>query len=193
MTAVVFVLALTLAYLHWNLAEVGWLIAGTNITIYVAAFVATLAAAVTAALVSRYPRCLMAAAVLVLNFAGSHFAWQTDNPLIWGGVNDLVSAAWFVLAGDSRWEFGIGGLLLLSVLASVLATVGLIPDHLTRDNSWFIAWSYPDIVALLGHGANILLGLGAGDGGRMVRVPLESRPRLAAFRSGVFTRRRLGS
>ncbi len=192
MTAIVFVIALVAAFAHWRLAEIGWLIDGTNLTIYVAAFIATLAAASTAAVVSRQQRAIVGAVVLVINFAGSHFAWQTDNPLLWSACNDLVTAAVFILYGDTRWELTIGGLCLVSVLAAVMATFGVIPDHLTRDNSWFIAWSYPDIEALLGHACNIALGIGAGDMGRRIRVTAALRPVVLDYRGGLFARLRLG-
>ncbi len=174
MTAVVFVVALILAYLHWKLAPVGWLITG-HLTIYVAAFAATLSSACVAAILSRDDRCVIVAGMLVANFIVSHYAWTTGDPILVDGANNLVFAVWFVLFGVRRWEFIIGGLLLAASFTAGLAGIGLIPDHLTRDNSYFIAFSYPDIVALLGHAANITLGLGAGDGGRLVRTPLEVR------------------
>lgn len=174
MTAIIFIGAIGLAWIHWTYAEVGWLAFG-NVTIYVAAFVATLASASLAALLSRDSRCILAALVLILNFTASHYAWQTENPILFDSLNNLAAAAWFVLTGKQRWEFLIGGALLLAVVSGILSAAGIIPNHLHRDNARFIAWSYPDIVALLGHAANVTLGWGSGDAGKLVRIPLQVR------------------
>lgn len=173
MTALVFLIALALAWLHWTYADVGWLLWG-DVTIYVAASTATLAAACVAAIISQNTRCIYGALVLVVNFTLSHYAWQTADPVLIGAANDLLAAAWFIVFGATRWELTVGGMFLLSVAAGVLTHLGLIPSPEDRA-PLFIAWSYPDIVALLAHAANVTLGLGAGDAGRLVRVPLRVR------------------
>lgn len=186
-TAVIFVLGLVAAYAHWRLAPVGWLLFG-NLTIYVALFVATLSSASVASLFSKNFRCISGALVLIINFVGSHYAWTTSDPLLIDGINNTVSAAWFILTGRTRWELGVGGLLLAAAATAVLSHVGIIPDHLNRDNTRFIAWSYPDIVAVLGHFCNILLGVGAGDAGRRVRVALAPWPLVFTARRDIVAR-----
>ena len=186
MTALVFLAALIAAYLHWSLAEVGWLLWG-DVTIYVAAFTATLAAACVAAVVSGDRRCLVGALVLIVNYVGSHYAWTTSDPILAGACNDLVTAGVFILLGVSRWELVAGGIFLTSVAAAGLTALGWVPSHLERDPV-FIAWSYPDIVALLGHGANIVLGLGAGDAGRRIASALRPRPLVFGYRRELVAR-----
>lgn len=187
MTALVFLVSLTLAYL---LYQAGQIFIVDGVTIYVAAFLATLSTAVFYALRSMLPRLMVAALVLIGNFAGSHYAWQTDDPIMFSAMLDVVTAAYFVLVGITRWELAIGGLYLLSVGAAVLAQFGVMHDHTTRPGV-FIALSYPDVAALIGHAANITLGVGSGDSGRLARIALQVRPVVARHRRGTLARRGL--
>lgn len=186
MTLVVFIVALILAGLHWYSSPDGWLLFG-NVTIYVAAFVATLAAASAAAMRSKDRRCIAAAVVLIINFVGSHFAWTTSDPVLFGALNDLVTAAYFMLIGQTRWELAIGALSIACVAAGGLTVLGIIPGPAQRADA-FIAFSYPDVVALLGHAANIVLGLGAGDAGLLARNRLRVRPMALDYRRGLYSR-----
>lgn len=171
MTALVFVAALALAYLHYVTRGV---FVADGYTIYVAAFVLVLATACFAAFVSDDRRARYAAVALILNFAGSHYAWQSPDPILAAGVLDLATAAFLILSGVTRWELTIGGIYLVSLLVGGLTIVGVVPDAAAR-GAVFIDVSHPDALALLGHGASITLGLGAGDAGRVVRMAVGSR------------------
>ena len=172
MTALVFVIALVAAYIHW--ATRGWYV-WDGTTIYVAAFVATLTTAAVFAILSRERRALIALGVLIVNFAGSHWGWASSDPLLNQAILDTATAAWFVFLGSTRWEFGIGAVYLLSVLSAVLTQFGWIPSGDERPPI-FLAWSFPDITSICGHMASILLGLGAGDWGKRVREGAWKRP-----------------
>lgn len=167
--AAILIGALVHQFTDWN----GYLfqsLFGDWLTVYVAAFLVGLIAASFFALRSRDRRCIAAAGVLWLNFIGSHLAWAMGDPELYiAGFLDVLTAAYFVLWGQSRWEWVIGGLFLLSVAASFLAFVGVVPGPEERAGG-FIAFSMPDIAAILGHLANAVLGLGSGDAGRRVRA-----------------------
>ena len=68
--------------------------------------------------------------------------------------------------------------MLLSVATGAAAYFGYIPTAAERAPV-FIAWSHPDIMAVLGHGCSIVLGIGAGDSGGGLRDHLVS-PSMAA-------------
>lgn len=172
MTALVFVAAFALAYL--NFATRGWYV-WDGVTIYVAAFVATLATASLWALLSRSGRCIAATAVLVLNFGITHWGWVQGDPVIIQAASDLATAAYFIIAGSTRWEWAIGGVMLLSVGSAALTQLGVIPGPGERPPI-FLAWSYADITSIAGHAASIILGIGAGDWGRRVRTRAIRRP-----------------
>lgn len=138
------------------------------VTVYVAMFVATLATATLFALKSREREPILAALVLVANFAASHWAWSTDNPVLWQGVFDLGTAAYFILTGTSIWQLGIGLAYLLSVAVGCGTWLGIVPDSSQRPMT-YLALSHPDLLSLLGHAANIMLGMGAGDAGVAVK------------------------
>jgi hypothetical protein len=136
---------------------------GVGITFYVAVFVAGLFAASIFAARSRDRRCILGVIVLWLNFIGSHVAWSVGDPNLYAaGVLDVLTAAYFVLYGQTRWEWTIGGLYLVSVVLGFLSFVGVVPGADERVAAGFIAFSYPDIAAILGEIAVAVLGLGAG-------------------------------
>lgn len=184
MTALTFLIVLIAAGVHWYTR--GYFVLD-GITIYVAAFVATLSTASMFALISRDRHCVLGALVLVANFAGSHWAWHTDNVLVNCALLDLATAAWFAIYGVSRWEFTAASIFLVSVATSGLTQLGVIPDSTMRPDV-YIAWSHPDITAILGHMASITLGLGAGDAGYRIGLALRRRSVAADYRFGFVSR-----
>lgn len=166
MTALVFVVVLIAGWL-WFVTNGPFLFDG--VTIYVAGFIATLASATVAAVVSHNRRNILAALVLIANFAGSHFAWQAADPILIGAILDLITAAWFILVALTRWEIAVGSLFLISAATAGATAFGLLPSHLNRPYE-YIAWSYPDIAAIIGHVANCTLGAASGDAGKLVRL-----------------------
>lgn len=137
-------------------------------TVYVWAFMAGLATAALFAFRSGERRVKIGAVVLILNFAGAHAAWASDLPILYSAGLDLAAAAWFVLAGATRWELMLGILFAISAGIGGLTGLDLIPDNTERAGG-FIAFSFPDIAAIIGHFANALLGFSAGDSG--LRLP----------------------
>ena len=171
MTFVVFVAALLCAATAWSFGVYALPVFGT---IYVAAFMATLSTAVVFAIRSGRWRNRAAAAVAVVSFATGHFVWGMADPVGGRVFHALFTAGWFILAGKHRWELVCGGLYLTVCLAAIGTLFGLVPSHLQRAPV-FLAFSLPDIVALAGHGANIAIGAGSGDGGSRILSFLTSR------------------
>lgn len=174
MTGLAFIAALVAAAIHLELE--GWFVRD-GVTIYVAAFVAVLAFAATAALVSLSGRSIAAAGVLILNFAATHWAWASSDVLVNQAIVDGLTMAYFILAGGTRWEFGVAAIYFVSVLSAGAAHIDLIPG-LGERPPVFLAWSYADITSLCGHAASIVVGLGAGDWGKRVRTGARRKPRI---------------
>lgn len=181
MTFAIFVSGLLLAWAYW--AAIGFFVFD-GVTIYVCLFIATLTAASAEALLTREWRLMVAAGLLIVNFAWSHYAWSAASPFASASF-DVLTAAWFVLFGIARWEFGIGAMFLVSALSGVLQGLGLLP---ARPAGAFLAFSYPDITSLCGHAANIILGAGAGDAGRRVKSLAHDRAIFADIRLRVLAR-----
>jgi hypothetical protein len=167
----------------------GWLWLGATgspvivgpVTVYVFAFAAGLASAVLFALRSGNRRLVLGAGVLVLNFIGSHIAWRSGDPILFTAILDFGTAAWFVLVGLQRWEIAIGGLYLTSVMVAFLTAVDVIPSHLERAQL-YLAFSFPDLTAAIGHIANATVGFASGDTGFRLRERLGAPSRLASLR-----------
>ncbi len=162
MTAVIFIFALLAARFH--LLLLGWYV-WPGYTIYVVAFAVVLAFAATMALASRQPRSIVAAVVLILNLAATHWGWAGDDIL----VNQAI------IDGGTRWEFAIAAIYGVSALAAGAASIDVIPG-LGERPPIFLAWNYADITSLCGHAAAIVLGLGAGDWGKRIRRGAWRRP-----------------
>jgi hypothetical protein len=142
-----------------------------GITFYVAVFFLGLASATIFAALSRDRRCILAAVVLWLNFIGSHIAWAIGDPNLYAmGVMDVLTLAYFAWFGRERWELVIGFLYFASLSLGFLSFIGVIPGAEDRIASGFIVFSYPDLSSLLGHVANAVLGLAAGDWGLRIRT-----------------------
>lgn len=169
MTAAVILVSfiLSMAAYQWT-AWNGYLL---GISFYVLVFLAGLLSASAFAILSKDRRCISAMAVLWLNFIGSHIAWAVGDPNLYiAGTIDVLTAAYFVLVGITRWEWVIGGLYLASVLTGFLSFIGVIPGAEEREAVGFIAFSFPDIAAILGEIALAVLGVATGDSGKRIRL-----------------------
>jgi len=166
--AVILISFLASVFLYGIKAWDGYLF---GITFYVAVFVAGLVTASIFAALSKDRRCIYGVGVLWLNFIGSHVAWSVGDPNLYiAGVLDVLTAAYFVLYGEKRWEWTIGGLYLVSVVLGFLSFVGVVPGADERVATGFIAFSYSDLASIIGHLASAVLGLGAGDSGLRLRA-----------------------
>lgn len=145
-----------------------------GLSFYVWTFVAGLLTASAFAALSRDSRCIRGIGVLWLNFLAIHFVGEDPALVITGGIH-ILTAAYFVRYGVTRWEWTVGGLFLAMVLVALLGAVGSVPDAEERVASGFIAFSVPDIITALGEIAIAVLGLGAGDSGRRVRTRVQAR------------------
>jgi hypothetical protein len=185
MTGLAFIAVLILAWLHW--ATLGYFVTD-GLTIYVAAFITTLAFAVLAAFRSGASAHIWAAVFLVASFAGNHYAWLTSDPTLVSGLVDLATAAVFILCFTDRGLMAIGGVFLISFTVSLLTALGVVPDFTQRADV-YIDWSQPDLTSICGHIANVILGASAGDGGKRIRdtlaVHLRNRAMGHSVRSGV--------
>ena len=155
-----------------------------GLSLYVLTFLAGLLTASTFALRTelisnsykfRDNRAVLGILVLWLNFIGSHIASNIGDPNLWiAGTLDVLTAAYFVLYGITRWEWVIGGIYCVSALLGLLSFVGIVPGSEERIASGFIVFSYPDLANAAGMIAVAVLGLGAGDTGRRVRLTLRA-------------------
>ena len=175
MTALVFVAVLIATWFSFSAGNYAY----AGYSIYVLAFFATLSVACALAISTRDRRLIGAAIVLAGNFFLSHYSWGTEDPILSAIYLDLATAAYFILLGTRRFELTIGAVMLLSVAAGVATYLGYIPPASERAPQ-FIAWSHPDILAVLGHGCSILLGISAGDSGGGLRDHMVS-PSMAAY------------
>jgi hypothetical protein len=171
MTLAVFVAVLILGGFHWFSA--GYFILG-EVPIYPVMFTATLATATVAAIVSHEARTIAAAVVLIASFAAHFWAWETSDPVLTLAAFNVAVAAYFIVFGVHRWEFAIGALYLASFVVGLATVSGLIPNAGQRSDV-YVDWSHPDLLAVIGHLANVTLGAGAGDGGKRIRGFLGTR------------------
>jgi len=142
-------------------------------SIYVILFASTLTTACCCAFLSRQKRQIGAACVLLLNWYLSHYAWTTLDPVITAIILDLITAFYFIIIGKKRFELIIGALFLISVVVGAATFFGLVPNSGDRPFI-YIAWSHPDILAIIGHTSNVVLGIASGDSGGGIRKRLES-------------------
>lgn len=140
-----------------------------GLSFYVLTFLAGMLTASAFAVLSRDRRCIYGIAVLWLNFLAMTLVGEDPHLVVTGGIH-ILTAAYFVRYGVTRWEWTVGGLFLAMVLVALLGAAGGVPDAEERVASGFIAFSVPDIITALGEIAIAVLGLGAGDSGKRVRT-----------------------
>lgn len=186
MTALVIFVSIVIAIVYSTISGTTWVGPGT-LTVYIWAFIVGLGTATIFAVISKNRRSIIGALILVANFTGSHVAWGTSDPTTVSAVLDVATASYFILGGQTRWELIVGFLFLGSVGLATLTFLDILPDD-TERASGFIALSFPDLTALLGHIANAILGFGAGDSGYRLRSVFRVRPRLAVARGNLFQR-----
>lgn len=178
MTAIVFVLALIGAYV--NFVTRGWYVM-PGVTIYTAAFMATLSVAVLWAVLAKDKRTWTAAFILVANYTTGFIGWHAADPVLSQALFDACTAALFLALATTRWELVLAAIYLVSVCVGALTFFGLIPASGDRPPV-FLAISHPDLVSICGHAAAITLGVGSGDLGKRVRGWLSSVPRIVEAR-----------
>lgn len=152
-------------------------------------FFAGLASAVIAAIVSGSRPNLIAGTVLIANFILSRLVWRDSDPVATAALLDIATAAYFAYFGTTRWETAIGALFLLSAGAALLTFLGIVPSHLERPAGALIAFSHPDLATNLGHLANVILGAGSGDWGKLLRITDRLRVRVPWAREEALMRR----
>lgn len=138
------------------------------LTVYQWAFLATTLSASVWAAYSRDRMAILSAGILLGATVLSWRSWHTYDPELSTALLDLGIAAWFILLGRRPWEYICGTFFLLSVFTGVLTETGFITAGSHRP-PMVIAWSHPDITAILGHLSAITLGAASGDSGKRVR------------------------
>jgi hypothetical protein len=161
-------LVLAAGTVWWHVAG-PLVLASPRFTIYQLAFLGTLTVAIVAALRAEEGRAILVATVMLIGWALHQTVHSAGtHPLSLHGAINLGMAVAVTAMARERWE-GIVALLLLSIVAlGALTHFGAVPGIAERTRGAFIAWSYPDIAAVLGHIANLVTGAAA-DGGRRVR------------------------
>lgn len=154
--ALVFLASLLAAWAHWTV--IGWAVIGSWLSVYVAAYVIVFVTAAVLALRSKRAGPIGAAVALAGYFLLGHVLWVKGWGLEERAVVHLGFAALFVVAFRSR-AAGLIGLLFTAMVAADAATLlGWLSSAAQRPRV-FLAWSHPDVLALLGHAASIVLGL----------------------------------
>lgn len=141
--------------------------------VYQWAFLATTLSALVWSILSRKPDNFIAGFLLALAAILSIYQWSTIDPVYTAVLIDLGLACWFIIFGRRPWEFICGFIFLLSLLTSFCTELGYIPNSANRP-PMVIAWSHPDITAILGHLAAIVVGAASGDSGGRFKNALGS-------------------
>ena len=167
MTAIVFLLGVVAVYATMlnGVYMVG------PLSVYQWSFYATTVSALGWAIHSRTVENWTTGIVLFAAAVVSKFQWVTADPEYAAAMIDIGLASWFILFGKRPWEYACGGIFLLSVMTSTATEFGFITD-VSRRPAMIIAWSHPDITAILGHCAAIVLGMASGDSGKRIRLAL---------------------
>jgi len=139
---------------------------------YAWSFILTLTMAAYYAFTKGRTRHKISVFVLLLNFAGSNYAWTTENPVAVTMALDVATAAFFGFVASVRFELALGAIYLLAVLVGVLTLFSLIPDVHAR-TFVYLTWAHPDVLTILGHVANVIIGISSGDSGRGARKWFE--------------------
>lgn len=189
MTIAVFVIAGALAWWHYVTAgRVVYTFPGFTLTVWIAWMGATMLAAGFASAIGRDRLAIKAWGVLALVFVGNHLAWtMTVAPVHAIGALHLFAAIWFASVARERFEIIIACIYAASVFVAILTILGAIQMPSARPKI-FLAFSHPDLVAIAGHCAHMVLG-GVNDGGKTMAGHL-SRPYLRRpSRGWAFVRR----
>lgn len=191
MTLAIFLVGLLVLGVYF--AEYGPILIG-ELTVWRAGFFLTTASAAIFCYF-RGGRPFYGAALAIIAYAmvaTSVYAIQNEqHALLWSAALDLTMAAYFILTGRQRWELYAGLMFLAAVSVSVLSAGGLVPSHVDRFPTLpyvFIAFTQPDLTAILGHMANIVIGTGAGDGSGKLALWFRQRFVAADYVSGHWAR-----
>jgi hypothetical protein len=160
--------------------------AAPRFTVYQAAFAGTLTVALVAAVKARDPAHIRVALILVAGWIAHQFvhAGQTYPLALHGAINVAVATA-IVMPARERWEALVALSYLAIVAFGAMTHFGYVPGIAARPRGAFIAWSYPDIAAVIGHFANMVVGVSTDAGhrrpaGSMAWLRGRFRPSLAA-------------
>lgn len=108
-------------------------------------------------------------AVVLGVMVGRHAGWQYDSPYVIPAFAGLAGGIALALTMNARYQAIIALAFAFQALVAFLAYKGLIGGAGERGN-FLIRATYPDVLALIGHGANVCLGInfdGTIPGGRM--------------------------
>lgn len=181
--ALVFLAAFAAAWAHWSL--IGWAVIAPWLSVYVAAFLAVLVTAAVVAIRSKRAGPIGAAVVLAGHFLAGHVLWTKGMGMEARALMHLGFAAVFLVVFRAR----AAGLIALAFVGMVAADVSAVMGWLTPPAARprvFLSFSHPDVQALLGHGASIILGFWSG-GDRLAEAldrpwwPAEARDRWASI------------
>jgi hypothetical protein len=187
MTAVIFCIFLVVGYAHF--VTLGPILYGER-TIYTVAYWATTLSAVFFALKTkersniRAACCIFAYAWFAPLVYKSDYTIVREHAILWAAVLDVAMAYYFIFHGGKRWEITVGLCFLVAVAVSMFTAGGLIPDHMNRPYM-FIAFAQPDLTALCGHAANVVVGFGSADTGRRIYNHMAVRRVAGDFSRGV--------
>lgn len=153
---IAFALALAGAWLHW--AYVGWAVVPGLLSVYVAAYLATLVTAIVMALRSGGRGQIVMAMVLAGYFLAGHILWGWAASLEARAVMHLALGGLCGALFRARAAMVIGAIFLLMFATDLCTFAGIVPSAAQRMRG-FIVFSHPDVLAILGHVANVVLGL----------------------------------
>lgn len=174
MTAIITFLSFFLMLAHFH--TLGHILVD-DVTIWRAGFLAVTASSAIALAVSGGRSNFAYACCIGLYCIFAPYAYNLQYPLLSSAMIDLAMAGAFAL-GARKWHIYAAGFYLAAFAVSVLSFLGVVPSHLERPYT-FVAFSQPDLTAILGYCAMIACGLSAGDGGVRIR-DWFGRPSVAA-------------
>lgn len=162
MRAAAVCLAVGVAGALWFYAMGPLLLISPRFTVFQAMFLGTLSVAAWFAVRSGDGRAIRVVAILCLAWVAHQFVHANPSPLSLHGMINVAVGTVVLIGARERWEAIVAILFVGIVVAGAAAHYGIISGIANRPRGAFVAWSYPDIAAILGHLANVVVG-GAAD------------------------------
>lgn len=126
-------------------------------SLYATMYLVTLSIATGKAVKSRQPARVLTALWIIAHYIAHAYVWAITESVLFASALYIAAATPLVVFAREPWQYTIAGLFLFAALAGALTRLGLLPPHWDRPDI-YIAYAYPDVVAFIGHAANVVLG-----------------------------------
>jgi hypothetical protein len=103
--------------------------------------------------------------IIFLNWILSIFIWNIDNVYIMQSILDTITSIIFIFIKKTESR-------ILSIVFAVMSIIGYLTycGVIRSGHNVFFGMNYPDLLAILGHLASIILGISCGDMGIFRRL-----------------------